>query len=155
MPGRTSAAGRAALVRAVALSLLVTAPLRAEDGAALANEIEAMHVRYLSAFNHRDAAALAALFAEDGVFVDGAGKITTGRGEIEAMFARGFGGADLVLEARADEIGPIGDGAWDVGHGAQIIKSAAETQRMPLHYAAVYARLGGALKLRVVAVGAE
>jgi uncharacterized protein (TIGR02246 family) len=151
----TLAARRAAFMTAVAVSLLAKVPLQAEDGATLASEIDAMHVRYLSAFNRRDAAALAALFTEDGVFVDGAGKIIAGRADIEAMFAVGFGGADLVLEADADRIGPIGDGAWDVGHGAQIIKSAAGMQRMPLHYAAVYTRLRGALKLRVVTVGAE
>jgi hypothetical protein len=72
-------AWRAALLLAGACSLLAVAPPRAEDGTPLAQEIDAMHARYLAAFNHRDAASVAALFTEDGVFIDPAGSITAGR----------------------------------------------------------------------------
>jgi uncharacterized protein (TIGR02246 family) len=146
---------RRILILAAALSFLAIAPAQAEDSSALRREIEAMHVRYLDAFNHRDAAALGTLFAENAIFIDPAGKVATGRRNIEAMFSQGFRDSDVMLEVRADQIGTIGDGAWDVGHGAQIIRRGDGTQRLPLHYAAVYVRQDGALKLRVVSVAGE
>ena len=112
-----------------------------------------MHVRYLDAFNHRDAAALGSLFTENAIFIDPAGKIATGRKNIERMFSEGFRDSDVTLEASADQIGTVGDGAWDVGHGA--LKQGGDTQRQPLHYAAIYVRQAGALRLRVVSVGGE
>ena len=137
------------------LPLLAIAPAQAEDRPALRQEIEAMHARYLDAFNHRDAAALGALFAENAIFIDPAGKTATGRSKIEAMFRQSFRDSNVMLEASADQIGAIGDGAWDVGHGMQIIRQGDGTQRLPLHYTAIYVRQGGALKLRVVSVAGE
>lgn len=153
MTSLVARAWRQTLILACAVSLLTIAPAHAEDRSVLRREIEAMHVRYLDAFNHRDAAALGALFTENAIFVDPAGKVATGRSNIEAMFRQGFLDGDLTLEASADDIGTIGDGAWDVGHGA--LKSGGGTQRLPLHYATIYVRQGGALKLRVVSVGGE
>ena len=153
MTSLVARAWRQTLIVACAVSLLAIAPAHAEDRSVLRREIEAMHVRYLDAFNHRDAAALGALFAENGIFVDPAGKVATGRSDIEAMFRQGFRDGDLTLEASTDHVGTIGDGAWDVGHGA--LKSGGGTQSLPLHYAAIYVRQGGALKLRVLSVGGE
>jgi uncharacterized protein (TIGR02246 family) len=146
-------AWRQTLILACAVSLLAIAPTHAEDRPVLRQEIEAMHVRYLDAFNHRDAAVLGALFAENAIFINPAGKIAMGRNNIERMFSEGFRDGDVTLEASADDIGTIGDGAWDVGHGA--LKPGGGTQRLPLHYAAIYVRQGGALKLQVVSVGGE
>jgi uncharacterized protein (TIGR02246 family) len=146
-------AWRLILIFACAVSLLAIASAHAEDRAVPRREIEAMHVRYLDAFNHRDVAALGALFTENAIFIDPAGKVATGRGNIEAMFKQGFSDGDITLEASTDQIGTIGDGAWDVGHGA--LKPGGGPQRLPLHYAAIYVRQGGALKLQVVSVGGE
>jgi uncharacterized protein DUF4440 len=74
MTSLVAGAWRQILIVACAVSLLAIAPAHAEDRSVLRREIEAMHVRYLDAFNHRDAAALGALFAENGIFVDPAGK---------------------------------------------------------------------------------
>jgi uncharacterized protein (TIGR02246 family) len=155
MTTSTSRVYRLMLPVVIAFSLLaITAP-RAEDSDALAGEIDGIHTRYLTAFNQRDAASLAALFAEDASFVDPGGKIVAGRGAIEAMFAQAFGDAELTLEASADRIGSLGDGAWDIGHGAQTTRRAGSMQRMALHYTAIYQRRAGALQIRVVSVGAE
>jgi len=147
--------------RRVALSLtgivwmLAIAPSQAEDLSAIRQEIEAIHERYLDAFNHQDAAALGALFAQNGIFVDQSGKITTGRSSIEAMFRQGLRDSDVVLEARADQIGSTGDGAWEVGHGAQIVKHGDNAQALPLHYTAIYQRQGNALRVLVISVANE
>jgi uncharacterized protein (TIGR02246 family) len=144
----------AALLLAGTLALHAVVPLQAEESTALAQEIDAMHGRYLAAFNGRDAASLAALFTEDGLFVDPAGHVTAGRAAIEAMFARDLHDAELTLEVHADRIGSLGDGAWDIGHGVQIIGRDG-AQQLRLHYAAVYQRRAGVLELRVVSVGVE
>src|ERR1700748_2640990 len=75
MTSLVARAWRQTLILACAVLLLAIAPGHAEDRSVLRREIEAMHVRYLDAFNHRDAAALGALFAENGIFVDPAGKV--------------------------------------------------------------------------------
>jgi Domain of unknown function (DUF4440) len=103
------------LILAYVVSLSAIAPAHAEDRPVLQQEIEAMHVRYLDAFNHRDTAALGALFAKNAIFIDPAGGITTGRSDIEAMFRQGFRDSDVMLEVSADQIGTIGGGAWDAG----------------------------------------
>jgi uncharacterized protein DUF4440 len=84
------------LLLAGALSLLPAVRAPAEESA-LAREINALHARYLTEFNHRDAAPLAALFTEDALFIDPAGKITKGRAAIAAMFAQGFTSSDVTL----------------------------------------------------------
>jgi hypothetical protein len=71
------------------------------------------------------------------------------------MFGQGFRDSDVSLEASADQIGTIGDGAWDVGRGAQIIRQGEGTRRRPLHYTAIYVRQAGARRLRVVSMGGE
>jgi uncharacterized protein (TIGR02246 family) len=145
---------RAVLLLAGALSLLPAARAPAEESA-LAREIDAVHARYLFAFNHRNAAALAALFSEDALFIDPAGKTTKGRAAIAAMFARGFADSDLTLEASADEVGALGEDGWEVGHGAQIVKDVSGSQRLPLHYVALFAHRAGVLRVLLVSVGAE
>lgn len=141
----------------IVAGVLVTAllPLHADESVTLAGEVEAVHQRYLAAFAHHDAAGIARLFTEDGIFVDPGGAATRGRRDIEALFAQGFDDPALALEAKADSIGALGDGAWDAGHGAQTRSDAGGTKRMPLHYLAVYARVRGTLRLRVLSVGAE
>jgi uncharacterized protein (TIGR02246 family) len=154
-----------------AICLLLTAPVDGADSrpavgrqqveasqcgpSTITQEVEVMHARYLAAFNRRDAAAVAALFATDGAFVDSAGTTTSGRAAIEAMFEQGFKGADIILEAKADQIEALGGGAWDIGHGAQVVKGQGGAQTLRFHYTAVYTREDGLLKLRVVSVGTE
>jgi len=135
--------------------MLAIAPSRAEDLSAIRQDLEAIRERYLDAFNHRDAAALGALFAQNGIFVDQSGKITTGRSNIEAMFRQGLRDSDVALVARADRIGSMGDGAWEIGHGAQIVKHGDSAKTLPLHYTAIYQRQGNALTVLVVSLADE
>lgn len=148
-------AWRVVLSLTAVLSMLAIATSRAEDPSVIRQEIETIHERYLDAFNHRDAAALGALFTQNGIFVDQTGTITMGRSSIETMFRQALRDSDVTIEASADQIGSIGDGAWDVGHGAQIIKRGDGAQRLPLHYTAIYQRQGDALRLLVVALANE
>jgi uncharacterized protein (TIGR02246 family) len=140
-------------VWAAALSLALASPLQAEGN--LSQEIAAFHARYVGAFAQRDTTALGALFTEDAIFTDQTGKTAVGRQAIEAMFKQGFGDVSIKLEVDADQTGALGDGAWDVGHGALVAAGASGPQRKPLHYAAVYLRQGDALRLRAVSIGAE
>ena len=123
--------------------------------ATVTEEVQIMHTRYLAAFDGRNAAAVAALFTSDAIFVDGAGAATTGRDAIEAMFEQAFDGGDVVLEARADRIETLGDGALEIGHGAQVTNGRDGARKSPFHYTAVCTREGGLLKLRLVSLGTE
>jgi uncharacterized protein (TIGR02246 family) len=67
--------------------------------------------RVIAAFNARDAAALASLFAEDGMFVTTAGQAMHGRAAIAATFGKIF--ATVFVGLRADvaatDIATFGD----------------------------------------------
>lgn len=67
----------------LAMAITVAAPARAEDAAQTARDLNAA---WDSAFNEGDAAAVAALYAEDGRVVTGDGSVKVGRDEIEALF---------------------------------------------------------------------
>ena len=133
--------------------MLLAAPMRPAE-AATVEEVSALHAQYLAAFNHRDAAGLAALFSEDAYFVSGDGAVFKGRAAIEAMFASGFTEGAPVLDFSADHVEVFGDGAWDIGHGGLTAATGAP-QRTPFHYAAIYRHDGGTLKVRAVLVGTE
>jgi len=121
MTSLVARAWRQTLILACAVLLLAIAPGHAEDRSVLRREIEAMHVRYLDAFNHRDAAALGALFAENGIFVDPAGKVATGRSDIEAMFRQGSATAISRSRRASTTSAPsaMALGMWDMARSSR------------------------------------
>ena len=78
-------------------------------------QLEALSARYAEASNRHDAAAIAALFSEEGAFVSPE-SILSGRQAIEKLYRDTFNAAavsDTVIQTT--ELHVMGDLAWAVG----------------------------------------
>lgn len=105
-------------------------------------QLDALATRYAEAANRHDAAAIAALFTEDGVFVSPEG-IVSGRPAIEKLYRDTFNAAAVSGTAiKTTELHVVGDLAWAVGQWRN------NTQQG--HWGAVEERRGGAWQLRML-----
>jgi uncharacterized protein (TIGR02246 family) len=95
------------------------------------------------AFNKNDAAAVAALYTQDAVYVT-EGPVVSGRNAIEKTYTDAFK-TDSNLELNIGESRIMGDTAWAWG-GWSVISSGK-----PLHgnWVTLFVREGGAWKMRV------
>jgi uncharacterized protein (TIGR02246 family) len=96
------------------------------------------------AFNKKDAAAVAALYTEDAVFVT-EGPILYGRAAIEKFYADGIKGGDSNLVINFVESRIMGDEAWAIGDWNVV------TSHGPIHgnWVTLFVRDRGAWKMRV------
>jgi uncharacterized protein (TIGR02246 family) len=143
-------------VFAMALGMFsLPAAAQQADNSKVTQEVQAITTQYIDTFNHKDAAALAALYTKDGVFVNGAGQTISGQAAVEKFYEAFFKTADFILDGGADEIHGLGDGAWAIGHTTVTIKGQGEPKPVLGHYAAVYSREGAVLKVRLVSAAAN
>ena len=146
-------------LRSVALAAaLASSPAVAQSpsppDASVAPQIEQLIAQYVEAFNRRDAAALAAFFTEDAVFVGATGNPVEGRAAIEKFWAKIFAqGADVVEESRASEIHALGDNAWGIGQYTATFNGKNAPPETKGHWAAIYVRVDGAWKVRLLSGG--
>jgi uncharacterized protein (TIGR02246 family) len=106
-------------------------------------QLEALATRYAEAANRHDAAAIAALFTEEGVFVSPEG-IVSGRPGIEKLYRDTFNAAAVTDTAiKTTELHAVGDLVWAVGQWRN------NTQQG--HWGAVDERRGGAWQIRMLA----
>jgi uncharacterized protein (TIGR02246 family) len=111
--------------------------------------IESLGKKYEEAMNKNDAAAVAALFAEDAVQVAPEG-LFFGRQAIEKRYADGFESGIFSDNIRkSNELNGIGDVAWSVGEWSCTV----ETEDGPVHLkgyrSSMYVRDGDDWKIRV------
>jgi uncharacterized protein (TIGR02246 family) len=105
-------------------------------------QIDAQAARYAEAANRHDAAAIAALFTEDGVFVSPDG-ILSGRPAIEKLYRDTFNAGPVSDTAiKNTELHVLGDLAWAVGQWRN------NTQQG--HWGLVDERRGGAWQIRML-----
>jgi ketosteroid isomerase-like protein len=105
-------------------------------------QIDALASRYAEAANRHDAAAIAALFTEDGVFVAPEG-IVLGRPAIEKLYRDTFNAAAVSDTAiKTTELHGVGELVWAVGQWRN------NTQQG--HWGAVDERRGGAWQIRML-----
>jgi hypothetical protein len=93
-------------------------------------QLDALASRYAEAANRHDAAAIAALFTEDGVFVSPEG-IVLGRPAIEKLYRDTFNAAavsDTVVTTAQLQV--VGDRAW--GAGFFTLEPSAKVAKCPL-----------------------
>jgi uncharacterized protein (TIGR02246 family) len=92
------------LTAGVALALLASAALPAEETQELAG-LEEAAAAFVTAYNNADAAAIAALFTEDGEMADLTGTdLTSGRAEILARYEEVFSGEPLQIALEVDSV---------------------------------------------------
>ena len=128
--------------------VLLTMPLHAQSTDPANSPLAAVGKQYVEAFNRKDAAAVAALFAEDAVRVNAQG-ITRGREAIQKGTKEGLdaGGHDLslrYLEAHTD-----GNTGWSVAEANFQVrgKDGADTPVRVLA-TSVWVQSGGVWKIR-------
>jgi uncharacterized protein (TIGR02246 family) len=135
------------LVALVGLAVGLTMPTLAQTNESAPSEqdrqqIEALAARYAEASNRHDAAAIAALFTEEGVIVSPE-RILSGRQAIEKLYRDTFNAAtvsDTVI--KTTELHVMGDLVWAVGQWRN------NTQQG--HWGSVDERRGGAWQLRML-----
>lgn len=140
------------LVPVILACWLMVGPALAQQsgGSKLADEARALTKQYVDDFNRKDATALAALYAKDGVIVAQTGEIVSGRAAIEKVFSAVVGA--FTLDLALDQVHATGNGGWALGHGKQTIQGQGGTREVLTHFMNVYVREGNALKLRAVTV---
>jgi len=87
------------------LSLVCTLQTRAEETSPEILGLQKAAENFVAAYNTRDANAIAALFTEDGEIVNLTGtRITSGRGDIQALYEGVFSGTPLKIAIEVDSI---------------------------------------------------
>ena len=99
-------------------------------------------VAYQNAFNQGNAAALAALWAPDGEYIDQTATLINGREEIQQAFTSFFGNnKGQKINIKIDKIGfPLDDLAFELG---STVVTGPEGQSRTTNYSANYAKRNG------------
>jgi uncharacterized protein (TIGR02246 family) len=99
------------LITGLACALLGSAALTAEESIPEIDGLQKAAADFVVAYNNQDAAALAALFTEDGEMTDLSGtNLTSGHGEIEARYKQVFAAAPLHIAIEVDSIRIVAPG---------------------------------------------
>lgn len=143
----------AALSLGLAISPAMAQTTSTSD-AAVVPKIEQLIADYVEAYNRHDAAALAAFYTADGVFVSVTGTPIEGRDAIEKFWAATFQRIGNVTQsAKAFEIHTLGESAWGIGEYSARRKGQVGPPEIKGHWSAVYVPEGGAWKLRMLSGG--
>jgi uncharacterized protein (TIGR02246 family) len=130
------------MIVAAGLVLAANNPLRAADTAAAEKEIRERSTAFTAAFNERDVAKLAELFAPDAELVDDAGVTHTGREAIQNIFSRFF---EAYPEARMDltiESIRFASGGVAIEDGIRTVTAADGEDQATNRYMAIHVKRG-------------
>jgi uncharacterized protein (TIGR02246 family) len=137
------------MVAAVALVCLAVpafaAGLTQDEATKQVNDIGST---FQAAYNKHDAAGLANLFTTDAVFVLGSGKVLKSQEEIKEFYVKYFDGPGKTVSdftTSVDEIRPLGDSAWAIGH--------TSVNKVDTHWGATYRQDEGKLRVDMLIVG--
>lgn len=111
--------------------------------------VEAFNVKYIEAYNNKDAAGVASLYTEDGVLVP-PGAIAVGRQDIEKAWRAVFDAGRTGLRYMIREAHAEGNLVWAVGQFTVMSpEQGGVMQERRGNFANLYQREGGDLKFRV------
>lgn len=144
-------------LRPFALAVLMAglaAPTAAQQAAmsgqqAVRQEVEAFTARYIDAYNRKDAAGVASLYAEGGVLVP-PGPVAMGKENIEKAWRAVFDAGRTGLRYSIQQVGADGNLVWAVGQFSVMSpEQSGVMQERQGNFANVYQREGSDLKFRV------
>jgi uncharacterized protein (TIGR02246 family) len=119
-------------------------------------EIDNVVRRNTQLFTAGNASALADEFTADAVYAATSGESYRGRDAIRGYYAdilRKLG--TYSRDNDTDEIHVLGDFAWAIGRGKLKVSTPDGTMELSDHWAAVFARVQGAWKIRMMSVGED
>ncbi|QDU26882.1 SnoaL-like domain protein [Anatilimnocola aggregata] len=120
------------------------------DAAAELAAIRAESSTFVTAFNKRDAKAVAALFTEDGQYIDDAGRKFSGRAAIEKEYAEHFAqNPTAKITILIDSLRLLSDGAA-MEEGRATVDPAPEGAPGVSKYSAVHVKVGGKWQMATV-----
>ena len=127
-----------------ALALALPLPVFAQAATDLRAQIEQADKAWQTAYNGGDAAALAALYAEDAIVMAPGGEAVSGRAAIQAMFATDIArGSKNALTTR--EV--FGGGDYAIAVGGWVETGADGSHKDHGSYVTVYKRVGNGWKI--------
>lgn len=117
-----------------------------EDSEQSSPDLAAIHAAsesYVAAFNKQDATAVAALWTEEGEYLDDTGRVFNGRDEIEKGYQAYFAAnPDAKIQVMIDSVRLV-SGDTAIEDGRVVVESAADVSRYFTKYTVVHAKVGG------------
>ena len=128
--------------------LVITGPSFAHDQAEAEKAVAALVATYIEKFNNKDAAGVAALYAEDGILVP-PGPMVAGRANIEKAWRASFDAGRTGIRYDIKQVQAEGNIVLVVGQFTVKVPEGGSMQDRPGNFVNVYQWDGGALKFRV------
>jgi uncharacterized protein (TIGR02246 family) len=128
--------------------LMITVPSFAHDQAEAEKAVGALVATYVEKFNNKDAAGVAALYAEDGVLVP-PGPMVTGKANIERAWQAVFDAGRTGIRYDIKQIQPEGSIVLVVGQFIVKVPEGGSLQDRPGNFVNVYQWDCSTLKFRV------
>jgi uncharacterized protein (TIGR02246 family) len=145
----SSAAASRILGAIVGLTVFViTTPSFAHDQAEAEKAVAAVVATYIEKYNNKDAAGVAALYAEDGVLIP-PGPMVTGKTNIEKTWQAAFDAGRTGIRYDIKQVQPEGNIVLVVGQFTVKVPEGGSLQDRPGNFVNVYQWNGSALKFRV------
>jgi uncharacterized protein (TIGR02246 family) len=111
------------------LTILSAIPASASQ-TSIERTIAQKNAEYVNAFIRQDAAAIAATYAPEGVYVGAGGRTVKGRAAIESMMRAAFAKERLVSgTCRTDRVDVTAGEAWETGHCDYVVSSHGKTTK--------------------------
>jgi uncharacterized protein (TIGR02246 family) len=130
-------------------ALTTSVPVSAQGRLNPQQAVDAFVVKYVDRYNKKDAAGVAALYAEDGVLVP-TGPITTGKSNIEKVWRAAFDAGRTGLRYDTQQIQAEGNLIWSIGQFSVMLPDEKGTlQERHGNYANIYQWEGDELRFRV------
>jgi uncharacterized protein (TIGR02246 family) len=129
-------------------AFVITVPSFAHDQAEAEKAVAAVVATYIEKYNNKDAAGVAALYAEDGVLVP-PGPMVAGRANIEKAWQASFDSGRTGISYDIKQIKPEGNIVMVVGQFTVKVPESGSLQNRSGNFVNVYQWDGSALKFRV------
>jgi uncharacterized protein (TIGR02246 family) len=129
-------------------ALAIAIPSFAHDQAEAEKAVAALVATYIEKYNNKDAAGVAALYAEDGILVP-PGPVVSGKANIEKAWQASFDAGRTGIRYDIKQVQPEGNIVLVVGQFTVKVPEGGSLQDRPGNFVNVYQWDGTALRFRI------
>jgi len=129
-------------------ALAIAIPSFAHDQAEAEKAVAALVATYIEKYNNKDAAGVAALYAEDGILVP-PGPVVSGKANIETAWQASFDAGRTGIRYDIKQVQPEGNIVLVVGQFTVKVPEGGSLQDRPGNFVNVYQWDGTALRFRI------